>query len=37
VVGTVEAGRGVVVDGERVQPPDRDPSWAAASRLREDT
>jgi len=37
VVGTVEAGRGVVVDGEHVQPPDRDPSWAAASRLREDT
>ena len=35
VVGRVESGSGVYADGERVQPPDRDPSWAAAERLSE--
>lgn len=33
VVGRVESGTGVYADGERVRPPDRDPSWAAARRL----
>ncbi len=35
VVGRVESGTGVYADGERVRPPDRDPSWAAARRLSE--
>ena len=33
VVGQVTAGNGVYADGERVEPPVADPSWAAASRL----
>jgi hydrogenase expression/formation protein HypE len=33
VVGRVESGSGVHVDGTRVRPADRDPSWAAAQRL----
>lgn len=36
VVGRVESGTGVYADGERVRPPDRDPSWAAAERLATD-
>ena len=35
VVGTVVEGTGVVADGEPVEPPERDPSWAAAQRLDE--
>jgi hydrogenase expression/formation protein HypE len=33
VVGTVSEGRGVVVDGDLREPPGRDPSWAAYTRL----
>jgi hydrogenase maturation factor len=33
VAGTVEAGSGVVVDGEEIAHPDVDPSWAAYERL----
>lgn len=33
VAGTVVAGEGVVVDGERIEHPDVDPSWAAYERL----
>jgi len=33
VVGTVSAGEGVFIDGERVHPPDADPSWAVFDRL----
>ncbi|POG55882.1 HypE family hydrogenase expression/formation protein [Haloferax marisrubri] len=33
VAGTVVAGEGVVVDGERIEHPDVDPSWAAYDRL----
>ena len=36
VVGEVVEGSGVYVDGERVEAPERDPSWAAAERLGED-
>jgi hydrogenase expression/formation protein HypE len=35
-VGRVESGTGVYADGERIRPPDRDPSWAAAERLDAD-
>ena len=37
VVGEVNEGSGVYVDGERVEPPARDPSWAAARRLAEES
>jgi hydrogenase expression/formation protein HypE len=37
VVGTVVEGSGVVADGEAVEPPERDPSWAAAQRLADDS
>ena len=33
VVGEVQAGDGVFVDGERVHPPEEDESWAAYARL----
>jgi hydrogenase expression/formation protein HypE len=33
VCGTVEAGEGVVLDGDPAEPPAADPSWAAFSRL----
>ena len=33
VVGSVSAGEGVFVDGERVEPPASDPSWAVFDRL----
>ena len=33
VVGEVREGSGVVVDGERVEPPAEDPSWAAYDAL----
>jgi hydrogenase expression/formation protein HypE len=33
VVGRVTAGSGVVVDGETVEPPEEDPSWAAYAAL----
>lgn len=33
VVGEVTAGEGVFVDGERVRPPDSDPSWDVFERL----
>lgn len=36
VVGHVEDGTGVYADGERVEPPETDPSWAAARRLADD-
>ena len=36
IVGTVGDGDGVYVDGARVEPPDRDPSWAAAERLQSE-
>lgn len=32
-VGHVVEGEGVYVDGERVEPPEHDPSWAAAAEL----
>ncbi|MFB6361158.1 MAG: AIR synthase-related protein [Halobacteriales archaeon] len=35
VCGTVEPGDGVTLDGEPVEPPAEDPSWAAFSRLAE--
>jgi len=35
VVGGVSEGEGVYVDGERVEAPDADPSWAAAADLAE--
>jgi len=35
VVGRVTEGDGVYARGERVEPPESDPSWAAASRLRD--
>ena len=35
VVGRVADGEGVYVDGERVEAPDADPSWAAAAALAE--
>ena len=34
--GTVREGSGVYVDGERVQPPEEDPSWAAWAALADD-
>lgn len=36
VVGRVEEGTGVYADGERVEAPESDPSWAAAQELAED-
>jgi hydrogenase expression/formation protein HypE len=33
VVGSVSAGDGVFVDGERMHPPTSDPSWAVFDRL----
>ncbi|WP_416840749.1 HypE family hydrogenase expression/formation protein [Haloferax sp. DFSO52] len=33
IAGTVVAGEGVVVDGDRIDHPDIDPSWAAYERL----
>jgi len=36
VVGAVVEGAGVTVDGEVVEPPDADPSWAAFARLAGD-
>lgn len=35
VCGTVVEGEGVMLDGERVAPPDGDPSWAAYAALAE--
>jgi hydrogenase expression/formation protein HypE len=35
VVGEVTEGKGIFADGERVEPPESDPSWAAAERLTE--
>jgi len=34
--GTVREGSGVSVDGERVRPPEEDPSWAAWAALEDD-
>lgn len=36
VVGEVSEGQGVFLDGERVRPPDGDPSWDAFDRLRDE-
>jgi hydrogenase expression/formation protein HypE len=35
VCGSVVEGEGVFIDGERVEPPERDPSWAAFAALSE--
>lgn len=36
-IGEVSAGSGVFLDGERVAPPEEDPSWAAYDRLADQT
>ena len=35
VAGTVEEGEGVVLDGNRIEPPDGDASWPVYERLLE--
>ena len=37
VAGSVDGGEGVFVDGERVSPPESDPSWEAFARLADES